>query len=121
MTRRLSRIIYIVLLLVVAVTLIVNLPPLEKIGRTPTSEFVTFSLNHWVTEVHRNLKKARHAELRGDNKNRTNGPDSKRYYRNSLYYYAEAEKYAKRRGEGSYLNDLIQRAQSRVHKKLANG
>lgn len=119
MTPRLTRVAFVILLLIVATTLVVNLPPLEEVGKTPSSEFVTFSMDHGETEIHRKLKDARHAELRGDSLRRKDSSDADGYYRDSLYYLERAQRLARRRGSGSYIDDLIEESQVRVHRKIA--
>lgn len=119
MARRLTRVAFIALLLVVAACLVINLPPLEEVGKTPSSEFVTFSIDHGETEIHRNLKKARHAELYGDRLRGSANREARGYYRDSLHFFNQAGSYASRRGSGSYLDDLIEESQVRLHRKIS--
>lgn len=119
MTPRLPRLAFFVVFVIVAITLVVNLPPLEEVGKTPASDFVTFSLDHGETEIHRNLKKARHAEMRADHLRRQDSPEASGYYRDALYYLDRARNYAERRGSGSYINHLIDRTHERIHEKIA--
>ena len=119
MTPRLPRVAFFVVFVIVAVTLVVNLPPLEEVGKTPTSEFVTFSMDHGETEIHRNLRKARHAEMRADYLSRHGSGDAIGYYRDALYYVDRARSLAERRGSGSYINSLLDRAHRRIHEKIA--
>lgn len=119
MTPRLPRLAFLVVFIVVGITLVVNLPPLDEVGKTPTSDFVTFSLDHGETEIHRYLRQARHSEMRADHLRRLGSTDTDGYYRDALYYLDRARNVSEQRGSGSYQSHLLDRVQQRLHEKIA--
>lgn len=116
--QRLSRGAFIVILIIVGVWLLFNLPPVEEVGTTPSSEFITFAIHPWVTETHRKIKRAKQAEAHGDSLREISNRKSKRKYGLALKYLKQAEKSSKRYPPGGYIKDLIDKSLSRIKAKI---
>lgn len=118
MARRLSRVGFFVLLLLVGVWLILNMPTPQRVGRTPSSRLVTFSVNPTATELHRRIQRARHSERRGDRLRDAGSGLCVRQYRLALSYYRQAGTLLGERFRRGYLDDRIRRSLERVRRKL---
>lgn len=109
---------FIVLVGLVGLLLIVNLPPAEEIGTSPTSPLVSFSVDHRVTTVHKNLKKGHHAEILGDSAVGTSGRAPAEHFRLALEHFRRAGELSERYKSGGYLTKLVRDAVTRVESKL---
>lgn len=118
MARRLSRISFYVIVIIVGFWLILSMMEVKKVGVTPSSELLSFSVDHSTTELHRYRHTAINYERRADELRQRGNLRANQLYRQAHNHYVKAGRFAVRRPVDGHLQRSLARSIDRVESRI---